>query len=298
MKTLKPKHALLFSLIIFLSLSCKKTNSEEDSNDNPNPTQLTGSYFNIPFPSTTVTRFAPDVFTQELHATPFFTPNGEEVFWSLMGGQDLMYMKLENGYWTNPAIAPFNLSGSSDSPFISADGTKLLFLSGYNSTKENIWMVEKTNGVWGSPQKLGNAVNQLPVHWLASMANNQNIYFAADGELYFSEFVNGTYTTAQKLGSTFNTEEAYEGSPFIAPDESYLIFSRAPYYADLYISFKKSDGSWSEAVNMTELNTDLHEMYAYVSSDGRFIMFMSGRSGILLPYWVDASIIENYRPVQ
>jgi len=36
-------------------------------------------------------------------------------------------------------------------------------------------------------------------------------------------------------------------------------------------------------------------MYANVSPDGRFIMFLSGRTGILLPYWVDASIIDNYR---
>jgi hypothetical protein len=45
---------------------------------------------------------------------------------------------------------------------------------------------------------------------------------------------------------------------------------------------------------MLELNTGGHELYANVSPDERFIMFLSSRSGILLPYWVDAQVINNY----
>ena len=266
--------------------------------------QLTGPYFNLPFPSTTVTRFAPDIFTEELHAPPIFSPDGTEVYWNLMGPghPHIYYMKLENGIWTEPALAPFIIGDYTDSPFITNDETKLFFLAMNQPLyEENICMVEKLNGEWGTPQVLGNEVNQFNPHWQASVANNQNLYFSghtntSSADIYVSEYVNYNYVLAEKLGPEINSENGYEGTPFIAPDESYLIFDRVAAgsnYADLFISFKQN-GMWSEAVNMSELNTGAHELYGNVSPNGRFIMFLSGRSGILLPYWVDAQIINNY----
>ena len=248
-------------------------------------------------PSTTVTRFAPGIFTEALHAPPIFSPDGDEVYWKLMSGaQNILYMELENGSWSNPAPVPFGFNEGSDSPFISSDGSKLFFLSAHDGVYgEVIYVVEKNNGDWGNPRSLGNQINQFGPHWGTSVADNQNLYFGANGDIYYSEFVNGTYTVAQKLGPVLNTD-TYESSPFIAPDESYLIFGRANPRSDLFICIKNNDGSWGDPTNMEELNTTAaHEMYANVSPDGRFIMFLSGRTGILLPYWVDASIIDNYR---
>lgn len=151
---------------------------------------------------------------------------------------------------------------------------------------------------WSSPQKLPDEVNHNGAHWQASLADNGNLYFSSDGEIFFAEFISGSYTQAQKLNSSFNTPDAHEGSPFIAPDESYLIFDRAPNFsnADLYISFRNDVGEWDEPAAMEALNSGAHDLYANVSPDGRFIIFLSGRSGgILLPFWVDADIIEDYR---
>jgi hypothetical protein len=267
--------------------------------------QLTGPYFNQPFPSTTVTRFAAGIFTEEFHAPPIFSPDGTEVYWNLMepGYPHILYMKLENGIWSEPAIAPFCIGDFTDSPFLTSDGTKLFFLTmNQPAYEENICMVEKQNGEWGTPQILGNEVNQFDPHWQASAADNQNLYFggrlsSSPGDIYFSEYLNNNYTLATKLGPAINTDSGNEGSPFIAPDESYLIFDRVAegtYDADLFISFKQNDGNWSVAVNMSELNTGAYELYANVSPNGLFIMFLSGRTGILLPYWVDAQVINNY----
>ena len=130
------------------------------------------------------------------------------------------------------------------------------------------------------------------------MADNGNLYFGSKGEIFFAEFVNGSYSQALELNSSINTPDAHEGSPFVAPDESYLIFDRAPNssYADLYITFRNEADGWDEPVAMEALNSGLHELYANVSPDGRFMMFLSNRTGgILLPYWVDAKMIEEYR---
>ncbi|PLX21687.1 MAG: hypothetical protein C0597_03065, partial [Marinilabiliales bacterium] len=248
-------------------------------------------------PTTTVTRFAPDVFTQELHAPPIFSPEGTEVYWTWMSTEhrNIQYMKLVDGIWTEPLSVPFGFTEGSDSPFISSDGNKLVFISGHFSAEGNVCIVEKSNGEWISPQILGSEVNQHGAHWQASISDNQNLYFGTNGDVYVSTYDNGEYKTAEVLGVNINTN-VVESSPFIAPDESYLIFDRAnPTYHDLFISFKQEDGSWGEAVNMEELNGEYHELYANVSPDGRFIMFLKSTWDGLLPYWVDASIIENYR---
>lgn len=299
MKTKPIGKSIFIAAVLLLCVVCKKSVTKVDTRELP------GAYFNKTFPTTTVERFAPDIFTKELHAPPIFSPDGDEVYWNLMSTDHphILHMKIENGVWSEPAVASFCIGDYSDSPFITSDGEKLFFLTMDRPTyKQRICVVEKQNGEWSNPQILGNEVNDFSPHWLTSAADNQNIYFggrsaASDrGDIYFSEYVNGNYATAIKLGSGINTENGYEGCPFIAPDESYLIFARGGGIpSDLFISFKQDDGTWGEAVSMLVLNTGGSEGYAYVSSNERFIMFLSSRSGSLLPYWVDASIIDNYR---
>jgi hypothetical protein len=299
---IKPMGISLFMAAVFLlCIFCKKSITE------PNTIELTGAFFNETFPTTTVDRFAPDIFTEELHSPPVFSPDGNEVYWNLMSTDQthILHMKIENGVWSEPAVASFCIGDYSDSPFITSDEGKLFFLTmDRPAYEERICVAEKQNGKWGNLRILGDEVNGFHPHWQTSAADNQNLYFggrsAANdlGDIYFSEYVNGNYTTAVKLGSGINTATGHEGSPFIAPDESYLIFDRViggTTQSDLFISFKQVDGTWSEAVRMSLLNTGGHEAYAYVSSDGRFIMFLSSRSGWLFPYWVDASIIDHYR---
>jgi hypothetical protein len=257
-------------------------------------------FFGQDMPGMQPVRFAPNIFTQELHAPPIFSPDGTEVYWNIMEPDypHILYMKLENGIWSDPGVAPFCIGDFTDSPFISSDGTKLLFLTmNQPEYEENICLVERQNGEWGTPVILGDEVNQFVPHWQASIANNQNLYFGAQDDIYFSEYVDGSYTTAQNLGPAINTEDGHETTPFIAPDESYLIFGRvqgSSPYSNLFISSKNVYGSWSEAVNLSELNSIYHELYPNVSPDGRFMMFLSVRSGLSLPYWVDAQIIYNY----
>jgi len=290
---IKCKYPKLFLLLLFINLMLDAQISAQGL-----------PYFGQDLPGMQPIRFAPSIFTQEFHAPPIFTPDGREVYWNYMDGYPhILYMKLDNGIWSGPAVASFCIGDYSDSPFITSDGTKLFFLTmNLPSYEERICMVEKQNGEWGTPQVLGDEVNQFGPHWQASVADNQNLYFGgrlsnSPGDIYFSEYINNNYTLATKLGSAINTNNGFEGSPFIAPDESYLIFDRVEdghIDADLFISIKQSDGSWSEAANMLELNTGGHELYANVSPDERFIMFLSSRSGIILPYWVDAQVINNY----
>jgi hypothetical protein len=112
------------------------------------------------------------------------------------------------------------------------------------------------------------------------------------------------------LGSEINGHRN-EGFPFIAPDESYIIFSsfRPGSYGlgDLYVSFRRDDGAWTEPSNLgSKINSAAKDRFPHVSLDGKYFFFNSNRVSILnakpIPdgpgnvYWVDAGFIKELKP--
>jgi hypothetical protein len=141
----------------------------------------------------------------------------------------------------------------------------------------------------------------MAIHWEFSFSKSGILYFSASYDIYRTSFDNGRCSKPVKLGGAVNTGNT-ESTPFIAPDESYLIFSRIDEKvsprADLYISFKDEKGDWSEATLMAELVTeDNHELWPFVTYDGKHLFFIrnTGPKSDLKPYWVDAAIIDRYR---
>ena len=64
--------------------------------------------------------------------------------------------------------------------------------------------------------------------------------------------------------------------------------------ADLYISFKKEDGSWTNLKNMgSTINSRELDYCPMLSPDGKYLFFTSKRSGSGDIYWVDAKIINK-----
>lgn len=104
------------------------------------------------------------------------------------------------------------------------------------------------------------------------------------------------------LGPMVNSG-TFTAHPFIAPDESYLIWDskREGGYgdSDLYISFRQKDGTWGSAINMgDEVNSDKWDAFASVTPDGKYIFFnrrISDDNKNVDIYWVDAQIIEALR---
>jgi Tol biopolymer transport system component len=269
---------------------------------------LKGPYLGQKEPGTTPVLFAPKVFKTEVHGGLVFSPDGQEVYWDLMEeGRNILFMRLENGQWTEPSEVPFRSRfGTGDATF-SPDGKRLFFTSqesiegGKKDTDENIWFVERRNKGWGEPKPLSSAVNSYSLHWQLSVAANGNLYFGADGDIYIAIPANGKYSTVEKVSSSINTEH-YESTPYISPDESFMIFSRFGgdlKYADLFISFKDRNGTWTEAKNMgRQINRDMHELCPNVTADGRYLFFNRnyGEKGELRVFWVDAKIIEELKP--
>jgi len=268
--------------------------------------KLTGPYLGQKPPGKTPELFAPVIFKGEVHGGLVFSPDGNEVYWDYMSkvGINIVFMRIENDIWTQPVEVPFKSKFGTGDPAFSPDGKKLFFTShesidrGRKDDKENIWYVEQQNGDWGKPKPLSPVVNSYPLHWQLSMAANGNLYFASD-DIYLAKPGNGKYGIVEKLDPSINSEHD-DCTPFIAPDESYLIFSRfgSVFRGDLFISFKKEDGTWTKAKNMgPAINTDLHELCPNVTPDGKYLFFnRNGENGDLRVLWVDADIIDELKP--
>jgi Tol biopolymer transport system component len=231
------------------------------------PAVSEGPYLGQERPGMTPELFAPDVITTEFHehSSPVFSPDGAEVYWSVFlnfwGPQVILTMRLEDGRWTRPEVAPFSGQYSDGNPCFSPDGTRLFFESrrpvhaGAPYTGEtDLWIVDRTDRGWGKPRHLGWTVNSDKWERGPCTSANGNLYFSSmrDGgygrsDIYRAEWVDGAYAAPTNLGSVINTE-GHESFPYIAPDESFIIYESAS--GDLFIHFRQPDDGWSEAINM------------------------------------------------
>ncbi|MBN2266405.1 MAG: ankyrin repeat domain-containing protein [Candidatus Aminicenantes bacterium] len=274
---------------------------------------LEGDYLGQTPPTDNPELFAPGIISSiwGLHSTAVFSPDGNEVYWAPMmmfpgeiysrGG--LLMMKRVKGRWTPPAWAPFSgPSGDDDVPFFSTDGKRLYFISRRplpgetERGSERIWFVDRTTGGWTEPKPLDPNVNSMHMHWEFSLDRSGNVFFSGRppdsrgmSDVYWARFAAGAYQKPVNLGDPINSP-GIEDTPFIAPDGSYLLFSRQ---FDLWISFRGADGAWSEPVDLGPgVNSPSIELCPIVTADGKYLFFLSQRDGESHAYWVSAKILE------
>jgi hypothetical protein len=238
------------------------------------------------------------ISTEDYESHEAFSPSGDTLFfiksapdfstWTIC----LSYYK--NGKWSQPEIAPFSGQYNDADPFVTADGKTLYFISnrpvhpGDTAKKEDtdIWKLSLAGGKWGMPVHLDYPVSSDADEWYPTLADNGNLYFGSArkggkgaDDIYKCVPENGKYLRADNLGDSINTE-AEEYEPFIAPDESYMIFMAArPATArgDLYISYH-SNGTWTKAeVLPAPFNSPRNEYSPRVTRDGKYFFFASCR---------------------
>ena len=234
-----------------------------------------------------------------------FTPDQTDVFFcranDTFSTYDIFETRLgADGHWTAPSKPGFAAQWSNADPHVSPDGNTVFFISNRPPSGKpgepavpdtyDIWFAEREKGgTWGAAQRLPAPVNDIKAEkYSPSVARNGNLYFGtvrAGGrgasDLWIARRVNGVYQTPENLGEAINTA-GDEVEPWIAPDESYLIFSalhRADSIGgyDLYVS-RKVGGSWEKARLVTGgINTPAREFNQSVSPDGKWLYFSSDR---------------------
>lgn len=278
-------------------------------------------YLGQPPPGLTPEVFAPGVVSRDSigyweHSFPAFSPDGREVYWSVYShgfeDQALYFSRRDGDRWSSPKGAPFSGGYRDGGPAFSPDGKRLFFSSTRpkrgGDAPINIWFVERTKGGWGEPQKLGLPINTDRGEANPSFAGDGTLYFSStrDGgrgrsDIWRSKWVDGKYAEPENLGGSINTEDA-DYAPCIAPDESFLVFSRHEQSqwgqgVDLHVSFRRPDGAWTQAENMGKaVPLFRNAKFPGLSPDGRYLFFVGYEGGHPDVYWVDVRVLDRFDP--
>jgi hypothetical protein len=330
----KPIYLVWMIFIVFFMSLCTR---QKDSHN------LTGSYLDQEPPGMTAEIFAPDIVsTEHSEFCSVFSLGGDEFYWTISGAPYpvIAVMRQIDDRWIEPEIAPFSGNYLDYDMAFTPDGNRLFFSSrrpldgnGPPTDNTDFWFVERNGTGWSEPRHLQGPVNSNAQEYYPIFSQNGTLYFSSTrivgyggGDIYRARFENGEYQEPENLGPPINTEN-FEGDLFIAADESYIIvtcYGRPDSLGsgDLYISFRKDDGTWASLQNMgTSVNSPANEHCPILSPDRKYLFFSSGRSrypayskvaityrekiammkswgngGNEDIYWVDARIIEELKP--
>ena len=275
-------------------------NAHEDAR----PEVLEGPYLGQEPPGSTPEVFAPGIVTTErFEYGATFTPDLEELYFIRATGEgrnrEFVAFKNEGGQWVETVI-----SRAIGQPLISPDGITMHLGRRY---------LERTTDGWSEVQELDQSFNEENRFIMRMSSSENGTYFFdtfdennPDFPLRYSRLVNGEREAPKELSEVINSGSQM-AHPFIAPDESYLIWDaiRDEGFgdSDIYISFRDKDGEWGSPLNLGDkINTAGWDAAASVTPDGKFIFFhRTTRSddSEQLPntdiYWVSADIIEELR---
>lgn len=246
------------------------------------------------------------ISTGDMELNAAFSPDGRALYFTKRTPAPQMWFILvsqfQNGKWGEPEMAEFSGQYSDFDPFISPDGRSLFFCSNRPADAQrksdfDIWVVDKTATgphSWGAPKRLEAPINTPSQEFYPSVAANGTLYFSSNreggkgrGDIYRARLIDGKYAEPENLGEMINSQ-FFEGDPYIAPDESYLIFvsygrPEGQGDGDLYLSLRR-EGEWTKAVNLgSPINSAALDFCPIVSPDGKYFFFTSERGFAAAP---------------
>ncbi len=238
------------------------------------------------------------------------TSDGKEIYYCEINTypaniQRIKCYKYEDNRWQGP----FLVFEGYMCPALSADDNIMYMESNVNAFANSYYSIRTGSG-WSVPAKCIYTGQQT--HYFQG-TNFNNLYLSAtfpginSKELAVLQFT-ASDTIIKNLGKPMNTGMD-ENDFFISGDESYIIHARSSSSAagDLYISYKKTNGKWTNSkslgprVNVPGLSW---EYGCYVTDDNKYLFFTSGGNtwSSYYVYWVriddliDSLKYTNYTP--
>ncbi len=277
----------------------------QQSGTKPTNSEYIGEYLGLEQPDLIPKIFAPGLISGKgrMHSFLAFSPDMKMIFWGTIPPK-IMMTQMINDKWTSPEIAPFSNTDNNQSPFISTDN-KIYFSSTRNGGLGHldIWYTEFKNGNFIEPINIGEMINSDKLESHPTVSKNNNIYFTGtiEGKLYnrgiyYSTFTNGQYIKPVLLPEPINVMDTnvLDYTPFIAHDESYLLFCSNRQNPDIetchiYVSYKNENGEWTEPIDLSKKIAFTESCkFPYVTPDNRFLFFSSGEN----VYWIDSKILK------
>jgi Tol biopolymer transport system component len=202
---------------------------------------------------------------------------------------EICYSKKVNGQWEKPHVAVFSGRWGDWDPFLSPDSRQIYFVSnrpldttGQNKFIRNphLWYADRLDGNrWSEPQCIKDSFNMDGIgNFAPTVSRSKDLFFyspqrdkAGKGKSYYVKWLGDHYGEPQAI---FLNGEEEISDPYIAPDESYIIFISGNV---LYISYRKGD-SWGTGQKFgPQVNDGSSNFDPTVSPDGKTLYFTSTR---------------------
>ena len=271
-------------VVIFFLNAC---NTEKQNRKETESSMVEDLYFGQKPPGSVPQDLNSDVFDNEgWQLDDNFTPGASEFYITTSGSSpfspSVVVFREENRIWKQ---YKFQATGSDT----------LYYKDKY---------IEKTATGWSAIKSLGPEFENFRIMRLTASLKGTLVFDEAtrsgNGVLRYSRIVDGKWETPKPLSEEINRGK-WSAHPFIAPDESYIIWDSEKEGGhgdnDMYISFKQHDGSWGKAINFGDaINTEAEDGGGYVTPDGKFLSFCPRCDPPFHTKWMDARIIENLRP--
>ncbi len=211
------------------------------------------------------------------------------------GGFDLWIGIWDGTAWEVQNLGPdVNSAADESGPFLAGDGVTLLFHSNRSggaggldlyeakiSESEDVFLVEEVENLLG----LNSPADDKDAHLTADM---RSLVFASDrdggfggsdiwaAEALFDEGFSAPYN----LGSDINSP-AVESGPALSSDGVFLFFASdrpgGQGGTDIWASL--DSGGWSDAINLSSVNSPTDDLDPDFRADGQFLYFSSERGG-------------------
>jgi len=265
-------------------------------------------YFGQTPPGNTPQVFAPGIVSlpNRREAVITFSPDGASVFFYIEfypqpGTPYTMYSTYTGNHWTTPAIIPFSNGRSTGEPFFAWNGNRVYMFATNAVNHQGIADLsysEKQGADWSNPISMGNPPNSESYQYHPCIVGDTSVYFSSNaGNICRSQYSNGTYQSRVILPKPVNYFGSQTwGDPWVSPGETYMIFKsiRPGGFGqnDLYISYRKPDGTWTNPKNLGNvINNSGNETSGDITPDGLYMTY--GRNNDL--YWVSTSFVDSLR---
>jgi len=281
------RHSALLPLILLAMTSIGRSEAQPEAKP----------YLGQNPPGNTPVVFAPGLISRgNIHSRLEISPDGREFYWNTVDmktfSTHILSVRSTDGTWSDPAPPSFAKQGNTQGALFSPDGKKLYF----RLNTGDGWVgqyVERTEAGWSAPRSDSSSPNGS-----SSFTTSGRVYFSEEMKtkvwntgIFRARYLAGGYSDVEPLDDTINVPKAIDYTPYVAPDESFLLFaSNRPHISDredmyIHVSFRKTDGTWSTPRRISRIQA----RFPSLSPDGRYLFFCGDDGNI---YWVDRKVID------
>jgi len=258
----------------------------------------TGAYLGQQPPGGTPVVFAPGtISTGNIHSRLEISPDGREMFWNTADmkafSTRILTVRNVDGKWSDPQSPSFASEGDTQGAVFSPDGNRLYFRRNTGAG----WVaqyVERTASGWSAPRGDGFVPSGS-----SSFTRSGRVYYSStlktkvwNSGIFGARHSLAGYSDVTALDTTINVPNAIDYTPYVSPDESFLLFSsNRPLIGDtealfIHVTFRTSDDTWSAPRKLS----DIPARFPSLSPDGKYLFFCGDDGNF---YWVDRTLIDR-----